>query len=117
MAKDRILVVEDEDALGEIICSLLEERGDSATHARNGVEALAVLKTETFQLVLSDIVMPKMNGIQFLEQERRLYPDLPIIMLSALHDILIAMEAIRLGAYDYVVKPFEKDQLYQIGRA
>jgi putative nucleotidyltransferase with HDIG domain len=112
MAQDRILVVEDEEALGEILCSLLEERGDSATHACNGVEALNVLKTDTFQLVLSDIVMPEMNGIQFLEQARRLYPDLPIIMLSALHDILIAMEAIRLGAYDYVVKPFEKDQLY-----
>src|SRR5580658_474662 len=105
MAKDRILVVEDEEALGEILCSLLEERGDSATHACNGKEALGVLKSspEAFQLVLSDIVMPEMNGIQFLEQARRLYPDLPIIILSALHDIMIAMEAIRLGAYDYVV--------------
>jgi len=114
MTKDRILVVEDEEALGEIICSLLEERGDSATHAPNGLEALSVLKAspEAFQLVLSDIVMPEMNGIQFLEQARHLYPDLPVIMLSALHDIQIAMEAIRLGAYDYVVKPFEKDQLY-----
>ncbi len=114
MAADRILVVEDEEALGEILCSLLEDRGNAALHARNGVEALGVLKasSEEFQLVLSDIVMPEMNGIQFLEQARRLYPDLPIIMLSALHDILIAMEAIRLGAYDYIVKPFEKDQLY-----
>ncbi len=114
MNKDRILVVEDEEALGEILCSLLEERGDSAVHSRNGREALNVLKLspEGFHLVLSDIVMPEMNGIQFLEQARRLYPDLPVIMLSALHDIRIAMEAIRLGAYDYVVKPFEKDQLY-----
>ena len=114
MANDRILVVEDEEALGEILCSLLEERGDFGLHARNGREALTVLDTSPkgFQLVLSDIVMPEMNGIQFLEQARKLYPDLPVIMLSALHDIRIAMEAIRLGAYDYVVKPFEKDQLY-----
>ena len=78
MTKDRILVVEDEEALGEILCSLLEERGDSAQHARNGLEALGILKSspEAFQLVLSDIVMPEMNGIQFLEKARRLYPEI-----------------------------------------
>jgi response regulator RpfG family c-di-GMP phosphodiesterase len=110
----QILVVEDEEALGEILCSLLEERGYQATHASNGIQALARLKTAgaQWQLVLSDIVMPEMNGIQFLQQARLLYPDLPVIMLSALHDIRIAMEAMRGGAYDYVVKPFEKDQLY-----
>lgn len=110
----QILVVEDEEALGEILCSLLEERGYQATHACNGVQALARLKSggTPWQLVLSDIVMPEMNGIQFLQQARLLYPELPVIMLSALHDIRIAMEAMRGGAYDYVVKPFEKDQLY-----
>ena len=90
-----ILVVEDEEALGEILCSLLEEHGFQGTHARNGVEALSLLKTAPgrWQLAISDIVMPEMNGIQFLEQASRLYPDLPVIMLSALHDVRIAMEA------------------------
>src|SRR5689334_5137554 len=105
---NHILVVEDEEALGEILCSLLTERGERASHARNGQEALNLLKESPggFQLALSDIIMPEMNGIQFLEQARHLYPDLPVIMLSALHDIRIALEAMRLGAYDYVVKPF-----------
>lgn len=107
-------MVEDEEALGEIICSLLEDRGYQTTHARNGLQALERLKSPDarWQLALSDIVMPEMNGIQFLQQARKLYPDLPVIMLSALHDIRIAMEAMRSGAYDYVVKPFEKEQLY-----
>ncbi len=110
----QILVLDDEDALGEILCSLLEERGILGTHAHNGVEGLALLAANPtrWQLVISDIVMPEMNGIQFLEQCSKLYPDLPVIMLSALHDVRIAMDAIRSGAYDYVVKPFEKDQLY-----
>jgi len=110
----QILVVEDEEALGEILCSLLEERGHQAIHVHNGVQALAALKATptAWDLTLSDIVMPEMNGIEFLKHSRALYPDLPVIMISALHDIRIAMEAIRGGAYDYVVKPFEKDQLY-----
>jgi putative nucleotidyltransferase with HDIG domain len=109
-----ILVVEDEEALGEILCSLLEERGHQATHVRNGVEALAALKAspEQWDLALSDIIMPQMNGIEFLQHARSLYPDLPVIMISALHDIRIAMESMRGGAYDYVVKPFERDQIY-----
>src|ERR1022692_1113132 len=78
----QILVVEDEEALGEILCSLLEERGYQATHACNGVKALERLKSDAihWQLVLSDIVMPEMNGIQFLQHARQLYPELPVIM-------------------------------------
>ncbi len=108
----RILVVEDEDALREIVCSLLQERGYATMEAANGALALERLKGGSFHLVLSDIIMPEMNGLQFLQKCRDLYPDVPVIMLSALHDIRIALEAIRTGAYDYVVKPFEKDHLY-----
>jgi putative nucleotidyltransferase with HDIG domain len=67
---------------------------------------------------LSDIVMPEMDGLKLLARLRELDPDVPVIMVTAMHDIAIALEAIRNGAYDYILKPFEKDQLYMsVGRA
>ena len=63
-------------------------------------------------LVLSDIVMPEMDGMRLLRQIRSQNEDIPVIMVTAMHDISIALEAIRAGAYDYILKPFEKDQLY-----
>jgi putative nucleotidyltransferase with HDIG domain len=111
---NHILVVEDEDALREIVCCMLEDRGYQTTAAPLAPKALEYLAAdpEKHQLILSDIIMPEMNGLQFLERVRQLYPDLPVLMLSALQDVRIAMEAIRAGAYDYVVKPFERDQLF-----
>ncbi len=113
-SQNHILIVEDEDALREIVRALLEERKYLCTDVPNAKAALALLEKDphAYDLVLSDIIMPEMNGLQFLERVRALYPDLPVVMLSALHDIRIALDAIRSGAYDYVVKPFEKDQLY-----
>jgi DNA-binding NtrC family response regulator len=62
--------------------------------------------------------MPEMDGLKLLARLRELDPDVPVIMVTAMHDIAIALEAIRNGAYDYILKPFEKDQLYMsVGRA
>lgn len=114
MNQNHILVVEDEDALREIVCCMLEERGYQTTAAPLAAKALEYLAadSEKYHLILSDIIMPEMNGLQFLERVRNLYPDMPVLMLSALQDVRIAMEAIRAGAYDYVVKPFDRDQLF-----
>ena len=68
--------------------------------------------SDTFDLVLSDIVMPEMDGLKLLGELRMEDPDVPVIMVTAMHDISIALEAIRAGAYDYILKPFEKDQLH-----
>src|ERR1700735_3127097 len=74
--------------------------------------ALDAFRKDSFDLVLSDIVMPEMDGIRLLSELRSEDPDVPVIMVTAMHDISIALEAIRAGAYDYILKPFEKDQLY-----
>jgi putative nucleotidyltransferase with HDIG domain len=109
---ERILVVDDEDAIREVVSTLLEAQGYECLTAHNGRQALPLLAGNPFDLVLSDIVMPEMNGLDFLDRVRSLHPDLPIIMITALHDISTALEAIRRGAYDYMLKPFERDQLY-----
>src|SRR6202140_4494006 len=85
---------------------------------QNGRIALEKVKKLTPDLVLSDMIMPEMDGIRLLEWMRQYDPEVPVIMVTAIHDISTALEAIRRGAYDYILKPFEKDQLFLgVGRA
>jgi DNA-binding NtrC family response regulator len=117
---ETVLIVDDEEPICEILSSLLEARGYRCSTAPTAVAALPLMAQDPqrFRLVLSDIIMPEMNGLAFLERLRELYPDLPVIMLSAVQDVRVAMDAIRKGAYDYLVKPFDQDQLYfVVGRA
>jgi putative nucleotidyltransferase with HDIG domain len=110
--KERVLVVDDEEAIREVVSTLLEAQGYRCTLCSNGKIALGAFGADSFDLVLSDIVMPEMDGLKLLAQLRSLDPDVPVIMVTAMHDISIALEAIRAGAYDYILKPFEKDQLH-----
>jgi putative nucleotidyltransferase with HDIG domain len=109
--KEKILVVDDEEAIREVISTLLEAQGYCCTICANGRLALDAFRQDAFDLVLSDIVMPEMDGLKLLSELRRDDPDVPVIMVTAMHDISIALEAIRAGAYDYILKPFERDQL------
>ena len=80
--------------------------------AGSGVEALALLESgEEFELMLTDLMMDKMNGTQLLERAKERFPDMPVIMVTAVHDISVALGAMRNGAYDYLLKPFEREQL------
>src|SRR6202035_2845885 len=109
---DRILVVDDEEAIREIVCAILAAAGYSWKQAASGMEALALLNSgEQFELMLSDLMMADLDGIGLLERTKEKYPDMPVVMGTAVHDISVALAAIRNGAYDYLLKPFERDQL------
>jgi len=110
--QEKILIVDDEEAIREVISTLLNAQGFRCTTCVNGRQGLEAFRQDTYDLVLSDIVMPEMDGLKLLAELRRDDPDVPVVMVTAMHDISIALEAIRTGAYDYVLKPFEKDQLY-----
>jgi len=112
MGSERILVVDDEEAIREVVSTLLEAQGYHCRVAASGLQAMPLLQENEFDLVLSDIVMPDMNGLELLERVRQKDQELPFIMVTALHDISTALEAIRRGAYDYILKPFERDQLF-----
>ena len=115
---DHILVVDDEEAIREVVSTMLESRGYRCTAVSNGRAAQEYVRKETPDLVLSDMIMPEMDGIKLLDWLRSFDPEVPVIMVTAIHDISTALEAIRRGAYDYILKPFEKDQLYHgVGRA
>jgi putative nucleotidyltransferase with HDIG domain len=112
MAQDRILIVDDEEAIREVVSTLLEAQGYQCASVGNGREALDYLHGNSIDLVLSDMVMPEMTGLQLLAWLRTHYKDVPVIMVTAMHDVSTALEAIRRGAYDYILKPFEKDRLF-----
>src|SRR5271167_603225 len=109
---DRILVVDDEEAIREIVCAILAAAGYACQQAGSGLQALALLESgEEFELMLSDLMMADLDGIGLLERTKEKFPDLPVVMVTAVHDISVALAAIRNGAYDYLLKPFEREQL------
>jgi putative nucleotidyltransferase with HDIG domain len=115
---ENILVVDDEEAIREVVSTMLESKGYHCTSVQNGRVAQEQVKLTTPDLVLSDMIMPEMDGLKLLEWMRQYDPDVPVIMVTAIHDISTALEAIRRGAYDYILKPFEKEQLFLgVGRA
>jgi putative nucleotidyltransferase with HDIG domain len=115
---EHILVVDDEEAIREVVSTMLESKGYRCTTVPNGRAAQEQIKRFTPDLVLSDMIMPEMDGIKLLEWMRQYDPEVPVIMVTAIHDISTALESIRRGAYDYILKPFEKDQLFLgVGRA
>src|ERR1700740_2461281 len=110
--REKVLVVDDEEAIREVVTTLLDAQGYHTVACANGKLGLEAFRRDSFDLVLSDIVMPEMDGLKLLGELRLDDPDVPVIMVTAMHDISIALEAIRAGAYDYILKPFEKDQLH-----
>ena len=112
MPSDRILVVDDEETIREIVCSMLAAANYKCSQASSGMKALAVLESgEEFELMLSDLMMADLDGIGLLERTKEKFPDMPVVMVTAVHDISVALAAIRNGAYDYLLKPFEREQL------
>lgn len=112
MPNDRILVVDDEETIREIVSSMLGGAHFQARQAASGAEALSILESgDEFDLVLSDLMMAEMDGIALLERSKERFPDVPVVMVTAVHDLSVALQALRNGAYDYLLKPFEREQL------
>jgi PAS domain S-box-containing protein len=109
MKGDKILIVDDEADICLILKLQLEDAGYATVRAHDGVEALDCLAREPFDLVLLDIKMPRLNGLQVLERAQSDFPDVAIVMMTAHGNESIAVEAIKKGAADYIAKPFSSD--------
>jgi len=117
MPADRILIVDDEEPIRDFVSAMLSSANFACKQAASGKEALALLDSgEEYELMLSDLMMPVMDGIALLEASKERYPDMPVVMVTAVTDVSIALNAIRNGAYDYLLKPFERDQLLATAR-
>lgn len=111
-----LLIVDDEDSYREVLKVIFEEDGYAVNTARNGNKALAHLKKEPCDLIISDVRMPDMDGIGLLRAARELHPDVGVVMMTAFGTIDNAREAFKLGADDFISKPFQNDELKLIVR-
>jgi two-component system response regulator HydG len=114
----RVLVVDDSAEMARTIAAGLQDRGHDAVAVGSGEEALARLERGDFQAVVTDLRMPKVDGLEVLAESRRLDADRPVIVMTAFSAIDTAVESIRRGAYHYLTKPFKQDELaIFLGRA
>ncbi len=109
--KGRVLVVDDEEPIRDILNRRLEVEGYECTMASDGREAIEIASHQDFDLVLTDMKMPGMSGMEVLAQMATDHPETCVIILTAVADPQISIEAMRLGAYDYVTKPFNLDDV------
>jgi two-component system, NtrC family, response regulator PilR len=111
VARPRILVVDDEPSMREMLRIVLKRDGYDIVIAQNGTDGMERLRTEPFDLLLSDIRMPDVSGVEVLRAAKQVNPDILAFMMTAFASTETAVEAMRLGALDYFTKPFSMDEL------
>jgi len=109
--KPRILVVDDEESIREFLDIMLRKEGYDVTCVEDGQKAIDILKKKTFDLVISDLQMPNVTGIELLKHCREAYSELLFMMITAFGTAESAVEAMKMGAYDYITKPFKIDEV------
>src|SRR5437762_1027991 len=111
---DRVLVVDDEQSLRKILAATLQREGYEVEVASDGEEALAALDRDGADVVVTDLVMPKMDGLSLLRKVVVSHPDVPVIVVTAHGRVDSAVEAMKAGAFDFITKPFEHAELKAI---
>jgi len=106
-----ILIIDDEKAIRKTLSEILSYEGYKIEEAGDGEEGLRKFRDKTYEVVLCDIKMPKLDGIEFLDKAREFNPDIPVIMISGHGTIETAVEAVKKGAYDYIAKPPDLNRL------
>lgn len=109
----RILIIEDEAAIRRVLVKILSEenKGYEVFEVEDGLAGMEIIKKEDFDLVLCDIKMPKMDGVEVLEAVKKIKPEIPIVMISGHGDLDTAVHTMRLGAFDYISKPPDLNRL------
>jgi two-component system, NtrC family, nitrogen regulation response regulator NtrX len=109
----KILIIEDEASIRRVLTKILSEESDSyiVEDAEDGVQGLEKIKNNDYDLVLCDIKMPKMDGVEVLEAVKKIKPEIPMVMISGHGDMETAIQTMRLGAFDYISKPPDLNRL------
>ena len=107
----KILVIDDEQSMRDFLSIMLKREGHDVVAAENGIDALKAVHTEIFDLVISDVRMPGLDGIDVLKTVKEVSPETVVIMITAYATAETAVEAMKLGAYDYITKPFKVDEI------
>ncbi|QSQ20115.1 sigma-54-dependent Fis family transcriptional regulator [Pyxidicoccus parkwayensis] len=109
--KGNVLLVDDDPAVAKVLGALLTQAGLTTHTARDGQEALSLLGRKPIDVVVSDVRMPGMDGMQLLGEVSRSWPDVPVILLTAHGTVPLAVEAMKAGAADFVLKPFDREEI------
>ncbi len=112
--KMKILIVDDEPDSLKVLKDIIEKKGYTTLAFQSPVQALNKIKTEEVDLILTDLKMPEMDGIQFLYQVKANHPLIPIIVLTGYASIDSAVKAVQWGAFDYLRKPCEVTRIYDV---
>jgi DNA-binding NtrC family response regulator len=109
----KILIIEDEDSIRRVLSKIIlnEDENTQVEEARDGAEGFEMIQRSDYDLVLCDIKMPKMDGVEVLQKVQELKPEIPFIMISGHGELETAVETMRLGAYDYISKPPDLNRL------
>ena len=107
----RVLVVEDEADVRELLVEYFRTRGYTVADAADGRSAISVLERDAFDLVLTDLQLPEADGLAVLAAARRLHPSIDVVIVTGFASLDSAIQAVRLGAYDYLTKPFSLGQI------
>ena len=102
-----ILIIDDDKAIRKTLTEILRYEGYKVDEAADGEEGLRKFSSTAYDLVLCDVKMPKMDGIEFLEKSKMINPDVPIIVISGHGNIETAVEAVKKGAFDFISKPLK----------
>ena len=116
MAKARVLVVDDEKSMRDLLSITLEKEGYDVLTAAGGEAAIEALRRDATDAVITDLRMPKVDGLQVLRAAKEISPDVAVIVITAVASTETAVEAMKLGAYDYITKPFKLDEVSLIVR-
>ncbi|MEA3486923.1 MAG: response regulator, partial [Thermodesulfobacteriota bacterium] len=110
----KILIVDDELNMLLVLEAMLKKEKYKVVTASDGLEALNILKTDDVAVVVTDLKMPRLDGLGLLSRMETDYPSIPVIMITAHGTVETAVEALKNGAFDYITKPFDQDDLKNI---
>ena len=109
----KILIIEDEAAIRRVLKKIISEENKSyhVEEAEDGLEGIELIKNNDYDLILCDIKMPKMDGVEVLEKTQKIKPEIPMLMISGHGDLDTAVNTMRMGAFDYISKPPDLNRL------
>ncbi len=111
MASEQILVVDDEPLMRDFLYEAFRRKGYRVNVAPDGLEALQMLEKANYDMVLTDVKMPRLSGLEVLEKVKEMSPETKVVMITAYGTIENAVESMKLGAFDYITKPFSVDEI------
>lgn len=117
MTNPSILVVDDELLIRDLLYDFFQSQGWNISLAENGLKALEILEEQSIDIILSDIKMPDMDGLALTERVRQRHPDMPVVLMTGYPSVDSAVTALRQKVADYIIKPFNINQLFKLIKA